>query len=92
MFEREKSLTQKNQSSSYCGLYHLKQKTQRKKKESEQLFKHVIPAGNCMFKVNNKNTRTRCEICQWGRSVVFIVNSEHISHLVLVFLFSALTR
>ena len=22
-----------------------------------------IPAGNCMFKVNNRNTRTRCEIC-----------------------------
>ena len=23
----------------------------------------VIPAVNCMFKVNNRNTRTRCEIC-----------------------------
>ena len=23
----------------------------------------VIPAGNYMFKVNNRNTRTRCEIC-----------------------------
>ena len=22
-----------------------------------------IPAGNFMFKVNNRNTRTRCEIC-----------------------------
>ena len=22
-----------------------------------------IPAGNYMFKVNNRNTRTRCEIC-----------------------------
>ena len=22
-----------------------------------------IPAGNYMFKINNKNTRTRCEIC-----------------------------
>ena len=21
------------------------------------------PAGNCVFKVNNRNTRTRCEIC-----------------------------
>ena len=21
------------------------------------------PAGNCMFKVNNRNTRTKCEIC-----------------------------
>ena len=43
-----------------------------------------------MLKVNNRNTRTRCEIwskvtiktperCQWSRSGVFIVNSEHIS-------------
>ena len=22
-----------------------------------------LPAGNYMFKVNNRNTRTRCEIC-----------------------------
>ena len=26
-------------------------------------FKFLYPAGNCMFKVNNRNTRTRCEIC-----------------------------
>ena len=48
-----------------------------------------------MFKVNNRNTRTRCEICskltiktperrEWRRSAVFIVKFEHISHLVLV--------
>ena len=24
---------------------------------------NAVPAGNCMFKVNNRNTRTRCEIC-----------------------------
>ena len=24
---------------------------------------NVNPAGNYMFKVNNRNTRTRCEIC-----------------------------
>ena len=40
------------------------------------------PAGNYMFKVNNRSTRTRCEICskltiktperrQWHRSGVF---------------------
>ena len=23
----------------------------------------LFPAGNYMFKVNNRNTRTRCEIC-----------------------------
>ena len=56
-----------------------------------------FPAGNYMFKVNNRNTRTRCEICSklaikiperrhWLRSDVFIVNFEHISQLVPVFL------
>ena len=50
-----------------------------------------------MFKVNNRNTRARSEICSkltiktparhhWRRSGVFIVNFEHISHLAVVFL------
>ena len=47
-----------------------------------------------MFKVDNKNTRTRCEICskltiktlEPRHSGVFIVNFERISHLALVFL------
>ena len=54
----------------------------------------ISPAGNYMFKVKNKNTRARCEICSkltiktperhhWRRSVVFIVNFEHISHILL---------
>ena len=47
-----------------------------------------FPAGNYTFKVNNRNTRTRCEICskltiktpeRRRRSGVFIVNFEHIS-------------
>ena len=49
------------------------------------------PAGIYLLKVNNRNTRTRCEICseltikiperrQWRRSGIFIVNFEHISH------------
>ena len=53
-----------------------------------------------MFKANNRNTRTRCEICSkvsiktserryCRRSDVFIVNFEHSSHLVLVFLLLA---
>ena len=53
--------------------------------------------GIYLFKVNNRNDRTKCEICwkltiktqelrQWRRSGVFILNFEHISHLVLVFL------
>ena len=60
-------------------------------------------AGNYMFKVNNRNTRTRCEICSkltmripeqrhWRPSAIFIVNFEHISHLVLVFLLLTLSR
>ena len=57
------------------------------------------PAGNCMFKVNNRITRTRYEICQeltiktleqrqwrqWHLSRVFIVNTGYISHFILVF-------
>ena len=41
-----------------------------------------------MFKVNNRNTGTRCEICSKliikipeRRSGIFIVHFEHISHL-----------
>ena len=56
-----------------------------------------------MFKVNNKNTGTRGEICseltiktperrQWRRFGVFLVIFEHISHLVLVFLLLTLSR
>ena len=29
----------------------------------ETLYLRDNPAGNYMFKVNNRNTRTRCEIC-----------------------------
>ena len=54
-------------------------------------------------KLNNKNTRKRCEICskltvktperrQWCRSGFFIVNFEYISHLGLVFLLLTLNR
>ena len=57
----------------------------------------TFQAGNYMFKVNNRNTTIRCEICskltiktpeprQWSCSGLFIVNFEHISHLVLVFI------
>ena len=61
------------------------------------------PAGIYMFKVNNRNTRTRCERCskltikipelrQLCLSGVFIVNFEHISYLVLVLLLLTLSR
>ena len=50
-----------------------------------------------MCKVNNKDTRTTPKLPikiperrHWRRSGVFIVNFEHISHLVLVLLLSTL--
>ena len=60
-------------------------------------IKISFPAGIYLLKVNNRNTRTKCEVCskltikiperrRLGRSGIFIVNFEHISHLVLVFL------
>ena len=56
-----------------------------------------------MFKANNRNTRTRREICskltmkipkrrQWRSSGIFILNFEHTSHLVLVFILLTLSR
>ena len=27
------------------------------------IYDRALPAGNYIFKVNNRNTRTRCEIC-----------------------------
>ena len=62
-----------------------------------------IPAGNYMFKVNNRNTNTRCEICsklkiktlerrERRRSGAFIVDLENISHLVLVSLLLTFRR
>ena len=44
-----------------------------------------FPVGIYPFKVNFRNTTTRCEIC-WHHSRVFMVNFEHISYLILVFL------
>ena len=54
----------------------------------------MYPAGICLLKVNNRNTRARCEICseltikppEWRHSCAFVVNFEHISHLALVVL------
>ena len=61
------------------------------------------PTDNYMFKDNDRNTRTRCEICSnvtiktperrhWHCSGVFIVNFEHISHFVLEFLLLTLSK
>ena len=53
----------------------------------DMTFTAMDPSSNYMFKVNNKNARTRCEICSkftiktparrhWCRSGVFVVNFE----------------
>ena len=66
------------------------------------LLSSLVPVDIYVFKVNSGNSRIRCEICsklairaperRHRRSGVFIVNSEHISHLVLVFLLLTLSR
>ena len=57
-----------------------------------------IPAGIYLFKVNNRNARASCKVCskltvktpeqrhRYCSGVFIVVNSEHNSHLVLVFL------
>ena len=60
-------------------------------------------AHNYMFKVSNRNTRTRCEIYSkliiktptqrhWRCSGVLIVEFEHLLHLPPVFLLLTLSR
>ena len=61
--------------------------SQRNDFSGSQMF--LNPAGIYLLKVNNKNTRARCEICSkstiktperrhWRRSGIFTVNSEHV--------------
>ena len=77
----------------------------RNQVSGEQSLRYVpnfLPAGNYMFKVNNRNTRTKCEIRtkllkkperhHWRRSVVFIINFVHISHVFLMFLLLTFSR
>ena len=64
--------------------------------------KDEFPVGIYLLKFNNRNTRTRSEICSkltitaperrhFRLSDVFVVNFEHFSDLVLVFLLLTLT-
>ena len=62
-------------------------------------IQRIIPVGYYLFKFNKRNTTSRGEICskltkrrQWSLCGVFFVNSEHISHLVLVFQLLYLSR
>ena len=67
------------------------------------MFGSLNPAGFYLFKVSNRNTRTRCELCsklkmktqernEWRHSDVVNVNFEHISRLELLFLLVTLSR
>ena len=64
---------------------------------------NTSPANIYLFKVNNRNTRKRCEIFskltiktperrRWRRSGVFIINFENISHLFLELLLLTLNK
>ena len=44
----------------------------------------ILPLGIYMFKVNNRNTRTRCEIC--SKLTKIIVNFEHFTLRSSVFI------
>ena len=55
---------------------------------SRKFIASVTHQSKIMFKVNNRNTRTRCEICL----NLTVKIPEHISHLVLVFLLLTLSR
>ena len=63
----------------------------------------ILPASIYLLKVNNRNTRTRCETCSnvtiktpeqrhWRCSGVFIVNFEHTSYIFLVLLLLTLNK
>ena len=63
-------------------------------------YKNANPANIYLFKVNNRNSRKRCELLskltiktpERRRSGVFIVNFENISHLFLGFLLLTLSK
>ena len=70
-----------------------------RKKVLKMLFLILLvnSVGIYLLKINNRNIKARCETCskltikvpewrQWCLSAIFIVNFEHISHLVLLFL------
>ena len=67
-----------------CGIF-----TSHKLSFNNSFLTFLEIAVNILIKL----TETYSETCQtWRRSGVFIVNFEHISHLVLVFLLLTLSR
>ena len=71
-------------------LINLLRERNKKRKNWKQIADVFIPANICLFKVNNRNTRKRCDISSSKltirRSGVFIVNDEDTTHFFLVFL------
>ena len=74
-----------------------------KSKISLKWVKPRFQADTYLPKVNYRSIGTRCEVClkstiktsgrwHWCRPGVFIVNFEHISHLILVLLLLPLSR
>ena len=70
---------------------------------TESILKYILhryyPANIYLLKVNNRNSRKKCEICSKltiktpeRRSGVFIVNFEHILHIFLLFLLLTLNK
>ena len=63
-------------------------KLQKENKSKLGFFVIFRPADNYMFNVNNRNTRTKCEICS---TLTIKIKLGHISYLVL-FLLLTLSR
>ena len=57
-----------------------------------QIASEPIPAGIYLFKVNNRNTKTRCEIFKTIKTPERRFNFKYVSKLVLVFLILTLSR
>ena len=84
-------------------VYHSVNNILTQRLQETSLKKLNNPANICLFKVNNRNTRKRFEICskltiktpeqrQWCRSGIFIINFAHISYLFLMFLLLNLNK
>ena len=87
---------------------HFQSTTKISTKSYQSVFKILLndykyPVNIFLLKINNINTRKRCEIClkltiktpgrcHWRRSGVFNVTFEHVSRLLLVFLLLTLNR
>ena len=64
-------------------------------KQKEEHLLNKYPVGIYVLKANNRNARTRCEICSKltiKTPGVFISNFEYILHLVLLFILLTLSR